>query len=648
MRLEEEYEQGDNYILSYSGRFFSAIISEDLTVDENSIDSVSVSVWDKANDSALNFDTPTSFHNRTEAVQWLRDNVVPLERKMRLEKDQEDAARREQEAAEMKLSDALDAGVTVPFTRESPFKSATVKRHGKSIWGSHYFHVLFHFVSDSAKDQSVAWLSDEVEISDEGEVLVTARVSNHDQTASAKSHPQIDLRYGTDTRRPGLTAQFSTFESALSNVIKEAARFSGISHNDAPALDVSNLKPHQPSSAPSFSLQPISQISPFSKKDDKFRVGTSLRVVAKVPQPAPGTSNIDFENVPLEVLEKHMSQLDYAHLPADILEEQDARTKADKFVAWMRDNLLALHDAFPQDVRARATQWYDGANRIAKRLGKKWKYTPQQAAGVMAVLSPQKDWFKNVAQAEQVFDIWNTERDTVFTQQILDTAGEDIAQAAEAAPNELRKKKTKPGKKESKLARTRRMNYNRRLHEEAKQLRRDLFAPLKGKTIADLDSDPILQAWAIRMMAQYKFGGAYNALSPEGDQLGFVFTKSGSPAVNAWGSCNEIIKCVNILRDGSPKSISSQLGEEHNDGHARGGCGAPHAVLSQRSGSAAQSGRGGVQQAVGYFRHVPPVPQGVPGRRCPARIAAAANAEHHMGGRPTAVPSRRKVVAESG
>ncbi|MFN7339633.1 MAG: hypothetical protein ACK5VI_00940, partial [Opitutia bacterium] len=335
------------------------------------------------------------------------------------------------------------------------------------------------------------------------------------------------------------------------------------SGRDDPATKQKILSDAIRGSGLSFSLQPISQISPFSKKDDKFRVGTSLKVVAKVPQPAPGTSNIDFDNVPLEVLEKHMSQLDYAHLPADILEEQDARTKADKFVAWMRDNLLALHDAFPQDVRARATQWYDGANRIAKRLGKKWKYTPQQAAGVMAVLSPQKDWFKNVAQAEQVFDIWNTERDTVFTQQILDTAGEDIAQAAEAAPNELRKKKTKPGKKESKLARTRRMNYNRRLHEEAKQLRRDLFAPLKGKTIADLDSDPILQAWAIRMMAQYKFGGAYNALSPEGDQLGFVFTKSGSPAVNAWGSCNEIIKCVNILKDGSPVSISSQLGEEH-------------------------------------------------------------------------------------
>jgi hypothetical protein len=313
----------------------------------------------------------------------------------------------------------------------------------------------------------------------------------------------------------------------------------------------------------SFSISGLAQISRPTKKDDKFRVGTSRRIVAKKALPTPNTSNIDFENVPLEVLAKQMAQLNYPHLPADILEEQDARTKALKFIEWLRDNLLALHDAFPQDVRARATLWYDGANRIAKRLAKQWKYTPQQAAGVMAVLSPQKDWFKNVAQAEQVFDIWSTERDTVITKEILQTAGEDIAQAALADSNEKRKKKTKAGEKESKLARTRRIKFNRRLQEAAVEERRVIFRQMEGRTIAEMDDDPELQAWAIRMLAQHKFGRFYPALSPEGDRLDLVLTNAGRPAFNTWGSCLEIIKCVSILKDGSLENISAQLGDEH-------------------------------------------------------------------------------------
>ena len=73
-------------------------------------------------------------------------------------------------------------------------------------------------------------------------------------------------------------------------------------------------------------------------------------------------------------------------------------------------------------LRERAKLWYVGANRIATELADKHGVTDEQAAGVLAVLSPQMDWYKNVALAERVmewFDVLEAEN-TVFTPERMD------------------------------------------------------------------------------------------------------------------------------------------------------------------------------------------------------------------------------------
>ena len=69
---------------------------------------------------------------------------------------------------------------------------------------------------------------------------------------------------------------------------------------------------------------------------------------------------------------------------------------------------------FPQDLRTFASLWYDGANRIANSFAKTYRVTVEQAAAVLGVNSPQKDWFMNVALAERIMKIWSSKQNAKF------------------------------------------------------------------------------------------------------------------------------------------------------------------------------------------------------------------------------------------
>ena len=70
---------------------------------------------------------------------------------------------------------------------------------------------------------------------------------------------------------------------------------------------------------------------------------------------------------------------------------------AENLIEHVKDNLLFLHDAVPSQTRERSKQWYVGARKIVDDLSAEYELPDQSVAGVMAVLSPQKDWFMNVS-----------------------------------------------------------------------------------------------------------------------------------------------------------------------------------------------------------------------------------------------------------
>jgi len=301
-------------------------------------------------------------------------------------------------------------------------------------------------------------------------------------------------------------------------------------------------------------------VSSVSNTQDPSRVGTARNPKGETSQ----NSNIDVSMVPEETLEKHMEIMDYGHLPADIKNEKDTKVKYEKLVNFMKDNLLALYNAFPDELRARATQWYDGANKIANGFSKRYNITVEQASGVLAVLSPQKDWFMNVAQGEQVIHIWRNYQDVRIEGIEYDGMIEEIIDSAEAPVKQKKKKLVNETAKQTK----RRQNYNKKLDQKAKDNRRLVLEQIKGKTVRELAQDPskegqALMAWAIRTNAQVQFGRNYSIVTPEGDFGGPSLKLDGQPANNGWGSTSEIVKAVSIIEDGSAQNISDRLGSEH-------------------------------------------------------------------------------------
>jgi hypothetical protein len=88
-----------------------------------------------------------------------------------------------------------------------------------------------------------------------------------------------------------------------------------------------------------------------------------------------------------------------------------ARAKAEYLIGRLKDNLLWLYDQVPAATRDRSRLWYDGAQAIATEWGARWNKTRAQTSGMLAVLSPQKDWFMNTTMAERVGDILHTAAD---------------------------------------------------------------------------------------------------------------------------------------------------------------------------------------------------------------------------------------------
>lgn len=312
------------------------------------------------------------------------------------------------------------------------------------------------------------------------------------------------------------------------------------------------------------------QVSQVDPAQDSFRVGTAKLGTKATPQDTPQSSNIGFgyamATVPAKKMKEmvdKMAQPFYkkdgeklnSGVPASIRRLRNPKKRAEALIEHFKTNLLALHDAFPEQLRARATQWYDGANSIAQEMADQWGLTVQQTSGVLAVLSPQKDWFMNVAQGRQALQMYFQESDSVIEGDNFERAFQENLEGLKAD-------------KKIRLRLTKELGLDTVLTKgEAEQQLRDyrsaIFDKLRGRTIKNLAENPTLQAWAIRMSAEARLGRDFHVISPEGDTLGVQIGVTGKPVKNGWGSAKEIEKLVSIVQDGSMENISNQLGEKH-------------------------------------------------------------------------------------
>jgi hypothetical protein len=268
------------------------------------------------------------------------------------------------------------------------------------------------------------------------------------------------------------------------------------------------------------------------------RLVTSKKAEAGAADARPLVDMKSFEATP-KLFEKNM---DVTRSYPNVTEEQSKlppHELAEALINHAKENLLSLHDNVPPETRARSQQWYDGANKLAKTWSKKYGISDSAAAGALAALSPQKDWYQNVSLAQRVLDINKGKGPEFYANHKFD----DKMTAAMAARPSLNKPEY--------------------------QGLRDM---MQGKSLGDIDKmkelspEAKLTAKALwtRMYDEAHNDPSHNLIHPEGDFGGPVKTGKGANAKVGWGSLGEIAKAIGAIEsDGSAKTLSPMMGSMH-------------------------------------------------------------------------------------
>ena len=279
------------------------------------------------------------------------------------------------------------------------------------------------------------------------------------------------------------------------------------------------------------------EITKENPKHDGSRVGTAWQ--GKV-RPTTQDTNDGIATINSKELEKQMAMLthfvDGVPLPEFITKFQNPEERMRAFIDFQKENLLALYDAFDSlshDYVIRSTHWYDGARLLAEGIRDLYGLTIEQSSAVIAVFSPMKDWFQNVAMGQRFADVMANHKDTQISKA---TVGNAMSEMLTAAENESDLRKA--------------------------------FKKIKGRSISQLLADKTeegrkVTAVAVRLMSTHVHGLTHDVLSPEGESLGIRKNLNGTNKKLVWQSYTFIEKAISIYEDGSAKNISKVLGTEH-------------------------------------------------------------------------------------
>lgn len=234
----------------------------------------------------------------------------------------------------------------------------------------------------------------------------------------------------------------------------------------------------------------------------------------------------------------------------------------DVFIRQVADNLTYLYSRYKPNLRELSTLWYDGANSIINDMADRFKVTPEQVAGIVAAMSPQKDWYQNIRTAELLLEAFQANptmsREMVdYQRDVVHVAGQkEISRKLRSAEKAYRKSKTKVNKESLESAKLR--------LSEAIEKGNNVIAMLESYIGKDLESVPDdIKPYVVRLHHEINTTKDYNVVAPDGAVIGVARNDDGEKSRLAWGSYGEIGKAVAIRLDGSPKSITRNLGVMH-------------------------------------------------------------------------------------
>lgn len=281
-------------------------------------------------------------------------------------------------------------------------------------------------------------------------------------------------------------------------------------------------------------------------------------------------------------------------LDSNAIPEDVAFQIYEDYITAVQSNLLALIELFPKRLRDVARLWYDGANIIAQKFGKQYNATLEQASAVLAVFSPQKDWFMNVSLAQRMMNIWANDQETVWSPEMTK---QFIMRSGEPQPVEsVKKGDSEPTistreslitdanpegivyqhgaiKKVDDDGNTYWENWDNQKAAENLKAAQLMLKDLEGKTLRQI-KDRKLKARFIRILSEVRDSSAYPIVTPDG--------RTGNMQVNndkvtlskvAWGGYNTIEKAISIMERSvtikgriitdEHEVISIALGDQH-------------------------------------------------------------------------------------
>jgi len=242
---------------------------------------------------------------------------------------------------------------------------------------------------------------------------------------------------------------------------------------------------------------------------------------------------------------------------------EQAQEVYDVFTRQTANNLKYLMDNFRQDLREIATLWYDGANILAQNFSKQYGITTEQAAGIIASLSPQKDWYQNVRLAEMVMMAFKD--NPVMTKEMVAKQKEIIQTGLKEYTKDLNKAKLayKNSRSKANAEALKKEMQSTKDYTEKTQIVLDNLSKLIGM---DMNTAPdYAKPYYVRLFHEINTTKDYDILSPDGRVIGVAKTKKKNTpnAKVAWGSYTEIGKATAIYLDGSQENITRTLGEMH-------------------------------------------------------------------------------------
>jgi hypothetical protein len=201
-----------------------------------------------------------------------------------------------------------------------------------------------------------------------------------------------------------------------------------------------------------------------------------------------------------------------------------------------------LWDQVPDGVRDRGRLWYVGGRKIVDNMASHFQVPDTVGAGVLAAVSPEKDWYQNVSLGYRLLD--TVKNHAVFVADKL----MDDAFAARARDRTSNMKKYQP-----------------------------IWDTISGKAYNEIDNMPGLTdaqknfrkaLWA-RMYDEGHRTPWHHVITPEGDVDGLARWETatggvGAPRQASWRSMADIGRAIKVIEsDGSADAISPLMGNKH-------------------------------------------------------------------------------------